>query len=594
MAVLKKALLEGSTLESHLRRLMTREDIPIEKGVVITEAQAIKHEELYRKYGEFFTAYPDLFLDLITPSDSNFKLYFYQRIFIRACMRFRKVYICAPRAFSKSFISILALMLKCLFQPGIKLFICAPHINQAVKIATEKIYEIYDLFPLLKNEILAGGNFGRDYVKLTFKNGSVFDVVGTTDSTRGGRRNAGLIDEIRDHDATEITEIVLPLLNVSRKTKSRVINPHEPHQQVIYATSAGTKQTYAYEVLIETLEAAIIDPNNAFVFGCDYRIPMMHGLLDAKFVQEMKMSSTFKDESFAREYLAKWTGGSENSFFDYDRLSRHRTISNPERTQKLGAYPNDFYILSVDVGRLSDQTVVCAHKVHQRENLYPSKLVNIFVLGKTVEEKHFEIQAIDLKKIIQEFQPREVVIDGNGLGIGLIDFMIRPNTDPRTGITYPPYGVFNLKEYDKIQPADCDKIIYVLKANATTVSQIHSNCYTRINSGLVKFLIKETEAKNKLLSTKKGQKMKLEQRVERILPHEMTTRLFDEMANLRIKPTGSSTDINLEMINKRFTKDKFSSFEYGLWRIKELEEVLNKKWKKGQKKRTLMFFSGGR
>lgn len=570
-----------------------REGIPVEKGIVITEDHAVEQEDFYRKYGDFFTAYPDLFLDIIKPLDSNFNLFFYQRMFLRACMRYRKVYVCAPRAFSKSFISILALLIKSIFQPGIKLFICAPHINQSVKIATEKIKEIFELFPLLQREVIGGGNFGKDYVKLTFRNGSIFDVVGTTDSTRGGRRNCGLIDEIRDHDATEITEIVLPLLNVSRKTKAHTLNPNEPHQQIIFATSAGTKQSYAYDVLIETLQEAIIDPTNAFVFGCDYRVPMMHGLLDSKYIQEMKMSSTYKDESFAREYMAKWTGGSEASFFDYDRINKHRVLFNPERAQKLGAYPDDFYLLSVDVGRLSDQTIVCVHRVHQRENVYRSNLVNLYVLGKTAEDKHFERQAIDLKKIIQAFRPREVVIDGNGLGVGLLDFMIRANIDGKSGIVYPPYGVFNNKDYAKVQPHGCEEIIYILKANATTTSQIHSNCYTRINSGLVKFLIKETEAKNKLLSTKKGQKMKLEERIERVLPHEMTTRLFDEMANLRIKPTGNGADINLEMINKRYTKDKFSAFEYGLWRIKELEEELNKKWKRNRTHRTLMFFSKG-
>lgn len=77
----------------------------------------------------------------------------------------------------------------------------------------------------------------------------------------------GLIDEVRDHDAIEITEIVLPLLNVNRRTRARVVNPNEPHQQVLIATSAGTKQSYAYELLIETLEEAIINPYNTFVFG---------------------------------------------------------------------------------------------------------------------------------------------------------------------------------------------------------------------------------------------------------------------------------------------------------------------------------------
>ena len=71
--------------------------------------------------------------------------------------------------------------------------------------------------------------------------------------------------------------------------------------------------------------------------------------------------------------------------------------------------------------------------------------------------------------------------------------------------------------------------------------------------------------------------MSVEQRVQRLMPHEMTTKLFEEMANLRLKRTGVSTDIVLEQINPRYPKDKYSSFAYGLWRIKEFEEEYTKK-----------------
>jgi hypothetical protein len=88
----------------------------------------------------------------------------------------------------------------------------------------------------------------------------------------------------------------------------------------------------------------------------------------------------------------------------------------------------------------------------------------------------------------------------------------------------------------------------------------------------VRFLIKEQEAKSALLATKQGQKMSVFQRVKRLMPHEMTTKLFEEMANLRLKRTGVSLDITLEQINPRYPKDKYSAFAYGLWRIKEIEE----------------------
>lgn len=143
------------------------------------------------------------------------------------------------RAFSKSFITILGMFLQCVLIPGTKRFICAPNKNQAAQIAKEKIFEIYTHFPLLRKEVLGGeisdtpGNFGKDYVTIKFRNSSQFDVVGALDSQRGGRRHGGLIDEIRDHDEVDVNEIVLPLMNVSRRLPDNTVNLKEPNQQVV-------------------------------------------------------------------------------------------------------------------------------------------------------------------------------------------------------------------------------------------------------------------------------------------------------------------------------------------------------------------------
>jgi hypothetical protein len=74
----------------------------------------------------------------------------------------------------------------------------------------------------------------------------------------------------------------------------------------------------------------------------------------------------------------------------------------------------------------------------------------------------------------------------------------------------------------------------------------------------------------------------------------MTTKLFEEMANLRLKRTGNATDIVLEQINPRYPKDKYSSFAYGLRRIKEIEEEYTKRRRRrlgGDGKRQLTFFT---
>ena len=88
--------------------------------------------------------------------------------------------------------------------------------------------------------------------------------------------------------------------------------------------------------------------------------------------------------------------------------------------------------------------------------------------------------------------------------------------------------------------------------------------------------------------------MTVEQRVKRLLPHEMTTRLFEEMANLRLRRAGASLDIVLEQINSRYPKDKYSAFAYGLWRINELEIEEYKRSQNRTGVRQLIFFTGGR
>ena len=598
--MMNKLINNHFTNENEVIQKATRDGTEVEKGVVLTKDYIERHEKEISELMDIYIAYPDLYLDTIKPVDSTMELYFYQRIVLRAIMRFKEVYVVACRAFSKSFITILALILQCIFIPGTKRFICAPNKNQAAQIAKEKIYEIYERWPLLRKEVIGGnisdtpGNFGKDYVTLKFRNGSQFDVVGALDSQRGGRRHGGLIDEIRDHDEEPLNEVVLPLMNVSRRLPDNTVNPKEPNQQTICMTSAGVKTSFAYEKLLDMFENAIIDPYNSFVFGCDYRVPTMHGLLDRTYINKLKMSPSYNEESFAREYMSIWSGSSDESWFNYDKMAKYRKIKNPELRAINRHNSNEFYLLSVDVGRISDQTVVCVFRVNIIQDKYYATLVNIVVLGRTPETKPFSVQATDLKCLIRDYNPREVVIDTNGLGVGLADEMIRVHYD-ELGNLLPAYGFTNDDVYKKIQPKDAICILYGIKANGPLNSKIHGNAYSRITSGNCRFLIKEQEAKSALMSTKVGQKMTVEQRVKRLLPHEMTTKLFEEMANLRLKRTGASMDIVLEQINPRFPKDKYSAFAYGMWRIKEMEEDYFKKKRRrsAMGNRKLVFFSGG-
>ena len=77
-----------------------------------------------RQYIAFWREYPDIFVEFLCGSNpENFHLFFYQRVFLRGAMRHRYTYATFPRAFSKSFLSILILLLRCILFPGAHLFV---------------------------------------------------------------------------------------------------------------------------------------------------------------------------------------------------------------------------------------------------------------------------------------------------------------------------------------------------------------------------------------------------------------------------------------------------------------------------------------
>lgn len=78
-----------------------------------------------RQYISFWREYPDMFVDFMAGPNSSFRLYSYQRIFLRAALRHKYMFATYPRAYSKSFIGVMSMMIKCILYPRAKLFVSA-------------------------------------------------------------------------------------------------------------------------------------------------------------------------------------------------------------------------------------------------------------------------------------------------------------------------------------------------------------------------------------------------------------------------------------------------------------------------------------
>lgn len=539
---------------------------------------------IVRDYVAFWREYPDIFVDFMQTGhnpniEPKLKLRFYQRVFMRVAMRYRYVYAVYPRGYSKSFLAVLILIVRAVLYPGAKLFTSAGGKQQAAGILAEKVNEILDLIPAFKREIdwrPGRTKVQKDYCYYLFKNGSFIDNLAANERTRGKRRTAGVLEECASMDGNILQEILIPTMNISRMCADGTTQMDEIlNQAQLYITTAGYKNTFAYQKLISVLVQMIVEPDKGFILGGTYRVPIAFDMLNKNFVSDLKREGTFNEASFDREYGSHWTGTVDGAFFNGEKFDYNRQLQKPEKEASGRSSNHAYYVISVDVGRKGCQSVVCVFKVTpQVQGDAIKSLVNMY----TFEDDHFEDQAIKIKKLYFRYNARRLVIDANGLGIGLLDYMIKKQVD-ENGEIYPDFGVYNDEEgyYKKYRTKETVlDAIYALKANAPINTEAYSIVQTQIESGRIKFLIDERTAKQKLLNTKVGQAMTPEQRNEYLMPFQLTSILKEEMLNLREENEG--VNIILKQASKSIKKDKFSALCYGMYYIKHEEE--NKKRKK--------------
>lgn len=570
------------------------------KKIGLSEERIEAIKPYLRQYIAYWREYPDMFIDFLQDGgdpakEKKLKFYFYQRVFLRAAMRYKYVYMVFPRAYSKSFLSVMVLMCRCILYPRSKLFVTSGGKEQAAGIIKEKVNEICALVPAFERELdMRPGKTRqmKDYCIFMFKNGSYFDNIAARESSRGKRRHGGLVEECVGVDGTILNEVIIPTMNVARLCMDGTTQPEETlNKSQIFVTTAGWKNTFAYDKHIQFLVRMITEPEKAFIMGGTWRIPVLVKLLDKNFILDLKKDGTYNEASFDREYESKWSGTVEDAYFRGDVFDRDRKLQKPEYEYSGKTSTGGFYVLSVDVGRKGCDSVVCVFKVTPQSIGVPIKsLVNIY----TISDEHFEDQAIKIKALFYKYKAKRVIIDANGIGIGLVDYMVKSQTDEDTGITYPDFGVYGGTQDDAVETYKKYKTnntqqeaMYLIKANAPVNTDAHANVQTQMNAGKVKFLIDERVAKAKLLETKVGQNMRPEERAEYLKPFTLTSILKEEMMNLREENEG--VNILLKQANKGIKKDKFSAFEYGLYYIKVEEEDKKKRRKHDLSK--MMFMS---
>ena len=196
---------------------------------VISKQMILDNIDEYREAISFYRAYPDMLIDMYIKAmgdECTFKLYPFQRIFLRAMARYKDVFLTFSRGTSKSFNDDLWNIIECILYPNTKLAIVASTKGQSAGILESKVSEILTLLPILRFEIRKTEKV-KDQYTVYFKNGSSMCNLAAKSSSRGLRFTGITLEEIIEADPDMIQEVILPTLAIQRRAANGEYNKNE-------------------------------------------------------------------------------------------------------------------------------------------------------------------------------------------------------------------------------------------------------------------------------------------------------------------------------------------------------------------------------
>lgn len=515
----------------------------------------LKNWEYFCSYARWF---PDAFLDLIKPTKGGLNLHLDQRIYLRVMLRFTSFYGVFPRGYGKTFDEVLASILACVFFPEISISLSAQTKENAADLLKDKYNEILRFYPLLKNEI-EKANFAKGDALIVFKNGSRLDNLANSQTSKGQRRKRINMEESALIDNDTFLDALLPIVEVPRVCvgKYSIVDPEELNQQINFFTTAGFKGSDEYQRSVDMVKD-MINLNGKIVLGSSFWLPCWYGRGSTK-SQIFQKKRDMTMISFAQNYESKWVGAASGALVNINKLMNCRSLTSPVLSSK--NKEDEFYI-GVDVARSQNTSnnqsfisVIKVNRTKDKTKIVSMDLVNLINIPNIM---NFTAQACVIKKYKKLYNAKNVIVDGNGLGAGLIDELLKESFDPITKESLGCWDTINDDNMPEV-PEIAEKILYNLKAQSAQ-SKIVTNFIDVVDSGKFRML----ESKQQSEFTEK----EYDDFDNCIAPYLQTDCLFEEIANLKLKHL-SNGGVTIEKVVNKLDKDRVSATIYVLWYINE-------------------------
>lgn len=544
-------------------------------------------------WGAYYRNNPDKFAE----DYLHLRLKIFQRILLTMMFWSTTFVLIACRGLGKTFISAAYCVIRCILFPGTKVCIASGTRGQATNVLEKIILELKPLSPELRAEINEKESKlnGTD-AKIVFYNTSVIKVVTAKDSSRGNRCNVLLLDEYRLISKDTIDVVLKKFLTLRRMPRYEELSDEERKIEyakeknlTMYLSSAYFKDHWSYTKCVDTFKAMLNDTRRQFVCGFPYQLSIEEGLLDPEAVVDEMLESDFSEIKWSMEMCAEWFGSSDGAFFDSSNITKNRRIKYPMLPSSATSgilssavsiphkQSHEIRILSADIGLMSSKkhnNDASSIFINQLLLTKADRYISNIMYTENNEGCRTDEQALVIRKLYDEFMCDYIVLDTNGIGLGVYDALAKEIVDPDTGEIYPALSCINDKTMaERCTVIGAPKVIWSVKASA----QFNSDCAVLLReafrSGRIRLLVSEYEADELLKSIKGYKSLSPGDQVKFKLPYINTTLLIDELTKLRHEESAGKIRI-FERSGMR--KDRYSSLSYNYYVAVQLENKLIK------------------
>ena len=505
----------------------------------------------------YFRWYPDVFCEWVTPTDDEGKrigitLGADQKLLLRAMCRFAYNYLVLPRGYGKTLLEILAVYILAILYPESTWSMSAQTLEASAGFFSDKHADIVRFYPIIGQEI-DKCRITDNFVEIRFKSGSVITNMTNNGTAKGMRRNGCTFEECALMDFTKYQDNTEPITPEPYKSVLKYMSTADP-----YARNKQTFVTTAYykNEAFDFCKQMVIDKANckeSFVFGASYILP-------AKFkrnrdIEEVEaLIDKVGELMFNFNYRSRWAVSNGQCIVDIDKLKELQTLARPEMK---GTKEGEYYI-GVDVARSAKTSnnasaiVVVRVRRDAKERVRELQAVNVVKLPNGL---NFKQQTVICKQMCALYNAKAIVIDINGLGKGLLDYMLDRNILD-DGTELEPYDMINTDYRSDYR--DAKKLVYGIEAQKNN-SEMITNFIDVVEGSILRIL--EHFDVNKALDIPDEDFM-----VSDVLPFLRTENFISEVQNITVETIPGTGKLKIGQV-VRADKDIYSATIQVCWYV---------------------------